>query len=308
MCWEQLSKVNSRRIYADRRVPIATSTASICASSATATIASQADVTQLSSCGTVGSVVIASGAPSTIDLSEITTIQGDFTVDGAVNLTSLRGDSLTEIGGQFYLDGLTVLSTLAFPDLTSVGSIKWLALPALQSLTFTKGITSAGDLLISNTQLNSLDGINLAQASSFDVNNNLYLKTISTQIANISGVLNIEANGKNLSVEFPNLEWAANMTFRNCSDISLPSLATVNGSLGFYENYMLTVNAPNLTSTGRDLAFVANPDLYNITMPQLTTVGGGYQIANNSHLLIIDGFTNLKTVAGALDFTGNFTE
>jgi hypothetical protein len=206
------------------------------------------------------------------------------------------------------LTSLTVLSTLSFPELTSVGSIDWTALPALQELTFTTGVSTADSVTISNTQLNTLDGINLDQVTTFDINNNNYLKTISTQVGNITGSLNIEANGKNLTVDFPNLEWAYNMTFRNCSNILLPSLSTVNGSLGFYENYMSIVSAPNLTSTGGSLAFVANPDLTNISMPLLTTVGGGFQIANNSALMIINGFEELKTVAGALDFTGNFTE
>jgi len=39
----------------------------------------------------------------------------------------------------------------------------------------------------------------------------------------------------------------------------------------------------------------------------LQTIGGGYLIANNSALLIVDGFEALKTVVGALDFSGNFT-
>jgi hypothetical protein len=41
-------------------------------------------------------------------------------------------------------------------------------------------------------------------------------------------------------------------------------------------------------------------------MPVLTTVGGGLTIANNSNLMIIDGFESLKST-GAIDISGNFS-
>jgi len=42
-------------------------------------------------------------------------------------------------------------------------------------------------------------------------------------------------------------------------------------------------------------------------MDSLTTVGG-LQIANNSELVTINGFEKLKTVTGALDVTGNYSD
>merc|ERR1711939_232553 len=69
------------------------------------------------------------------------------------------------------------------------------------------------------------------------IDNNNNLKQFDTQIANITNAVNINANGNQLAVTFPNLIWAANMTFRNVSSIKIPSLATVNGSMGFYGNY-----------------------------------------------------------------------
>ncbi|MCC4873074.1 hypothetical protein, partial [Salmonella enterica] len=72
------------------------------------------------------------------------------------------------------------------------------------------------------------------------------------------------------------------------------------------------LNAPNLTSVGNTangqggLAFFANPSLANITIPMLETVGGAFQIANNSALDAIN-FPDLTQVGGAIDFSGNFT-
>jgi hypothetical protein len=197
-------------------------------------------------------------------------------------------------------------------DLQSVGSIEWVALPALSQLTFPATVSTATSVTISNTFLSTLDGINLNTVGTMQIDNNNRLKTFSTQVANITSQLNINANGNNLQVSFPNLIWAANMTFRNISSISIPSLATVNGSLGFYGNYMTDIAAPNLTTVGSfsnkvgSLAFVANSKLANISMPLLSSVGGAVQIANNTALNAIS-FESLSTVGGAIDFSGNFT-
>jgi hypothetical protein len=230
----------------------------------------------------------------------------------AGQLTSLSSSSIGSIGKAFDLFNLTLLSTLSMTDLQSANNISWNSLPALSSLTFPAVISKASIVLVTNTFLSTLDGINLKTVSSLDINNNNRLKTFSTQVANITSSLNIDSNGKLLDVAFPNLVWVANMTLRNVSSLSIPSLATVNGSLGLYENYFTSVNAPNLTSVGNSgtlqgsLAFVANPSLANISMPSLQSVGGANQIANNSALDAIS-FPALSFVGGAIDFSGNFS-
>ena len=183
-------------------------------------------------------------------------------------MTGLSGAELNSIGGTFELQDLTILSTLSFPSLTSVSSIQWTDLPGLQQLTFTQGISTANDVVISDTQLISLDGINLRTVGNMDINNNPYLTLINTQLANVTQSLTIDANAQNLKVEFPNLIFAYNMTMRNISSISIPSLESINTTLGFYGNYFTSIMAPNLTSVGGDLAIVANAELTNISMPE----------------------------------------
>jgi len=278
----------------------------ICTQS-TATINSNADATALASCSTIsGSIVIGPNVNGPINIDGPEEVTGDFTAENAGTLTTLSSSSIKSIGGDFTLTNLTTLSTLSFAQLTKVGNINWSALPALPSLTFPQSIGEASSVIITNTFLNTLDGINLKTVNTLNINNNNRLKTFSTQVGNIHDLLNIDSNGKDLDVSFPNLLWAANMTFRNCSSISMPSLATINGSLGFYENYFDSLSAPNLTSVGSSFAFVANPALANITIPGLKTVGGAFQIANNSALEDIN-FPALTQVGGAIDFSGNFS-
>jgi len=290
----------------------AAQSASIC-SQATATINSQADATQYASCSTIsGSVLLGSEASGIISLDGPSTITGDLTVNNASGLTQFSSSTIGQIKGTFTLEDLTLLSTLQFNELTAVKAISFVSLPALSSLLFPATVSSAQSVTISNTFLNTLDGINLNTVATLQIDNNNHLTTFSTQVGNITSSATINANGQGLTVSFPNLIWAANLTFRDVASVSIPSLAVINGSLGFYESSVETIFAPNLTSVGNfatgqgSLAFVDNTALTNITMPLLKSVGGADQIANNTDLHAIS-FPALVDVGGAIDFTGNFT-
>ena len=224
-------------------------------------------------------------------------------------ITEISADQLGSITGTFGLSNLTVMSTLSFSSLHTINDINWVGLPALQSLNFPQGVSTANTVLISNTQLNTLAGIELTTVGDMNINNCPYLSTVNVNdITNITGSLNFAANAKDLEITFPNLQGANNMTFINVSAVNMPSLAVVNGSLGFYSDTFQSFAAPNLTSTGGALAFVDCPNLSNISMPSLTQVGGGFLIANNSALLSIDGFPKLGVIVGALDFAGDFNK
>jgi len=291
---------------------VAAAQSSTCTSS-TFTVNTPADATNLATCSTIkGSVLIGPSATDTIDLSGPQQITGDLICANATNLVTLKSSTIGSIGGTFNLNGLTLISTLKMDALTSVGAINWVALPALSQLSFGSTVSQAKSVVISNTFLSTLEGINLDTVATIQIDNNNRLKTFSTQVANITSNLMIFANGQQLNVSFPNLIWAANMTFRAIEEIHIPSLAVVNGSLGFYDSFVSSINAPNLTAVGNtgtgqgSLAFVDNVLLTNITMPLLASVGGADQIANNTLLGGIS-FAALENVGGAIDFSGNFT-
>ena len=222
-------------------------------------------------------------------------------------MTSLSADSLSQIDDSFTLTNVQTMTNLNFPQLYAVDTVDWSGLPNLAGLSFTTGLQKANTLMIQNTELGSLSGINLQEIDILLLANNAFLDEVSMQLGSVSTSLNIEANGRNVQASFPNLEWAYNMTFRNVSSVSFPSLASLNGSLGFYSNYMQSISAPNLTTVGGGLALVSNPELTNLSMPELKTVSGGLQIANNTAFGSINGFPSLTTVDGAIDFNGEFT-
>ena len=262
----------------------------------------------LSSCSTIkGDVTVGTGVTN-LSLSSIQTIEGGLTIKGAAGLISIDCPMLRQIEGAFTLTGLTILSTLSMPSLTKVGSISWTTLPALSSLTFTKGVTEAASVLITDTDLNSLDGINLVTASIFNINNNKRLKVVNVSLGNVTQALSVEFNAKSVNCSFPNLVWANNITLRDAGEASFPNLESVNNSASFINNTFTSVDFPELTKVGQSFAFNSNGALTNVTANSLESVGGTFQLANNTNWKIVDSFTSLKTVSGSIDLSGVFTK
>ncbi|RPA97939.1 hypothetical protein L873DRAFT_1809052 [Choiromyces venosus 120613-1] len=206
------------------------------------------------------------------------------------------------------MQSLTVLSSLSMPELSKVGSISWTTLPALTQLTFTKKVTEASSVLITDTNLSSLDGINLVTAKTFNINNNRYLNIVDVALGNVSEALSVEFNGKSLNCSFPNLMWATNITIREAGSASFPKLSSVNNSIAFIQNNFDSISFPELEKVGQSFAFNGNTKLTNVTANNLVSVGGTFQFANNTAFQNINGFHSLKTVGGSIDWSGTFTK
>ncbi|KAK8056879.1 hypothetical protein PG993_002106 [Apiospora rasikravindrae] len=273
-------------------------------------ISSSGDATQLGNCKSVkGSVTVTPG-DAELDFGKLSQIGGDLTCENNGVIISLKAGSLTSIGKEFRLQNATQLSNLAFTSLNSVGSLKFLSLNGLTALNFgSEGVKKADTVIISDTRLSSLEGINVETVKDLDINNNKFLTKFTSSIKSLSNLLNINANGLKLSVEMPNIEWLANATISNVTEYSSPSLATVNGSLRFDSNFFESVSLLNLTEiqTG-DLSFVGNSAVKNISFPQLTKVGGGFTIANNTELEKLTSFPKLEMIGGAVRLRGSFDD
>ncbi|KAJ8125554.1 hypothetical protein O1611_g8085 [Lasiodiplodia mahajangana] len=276
------------------------------------TISSQADATQAGACSSIANdVVFDVNAGPNIDLSgKLTEIKGKLTVKNNGLLQSLTSSSLETIGGAFQLNNVTSLYSLVFPELSEVGSIDWTTLSSLSEPTFgNPGVTKAQSVVVADTSVSNLDGINVQELTDMNINNNRRLSKFSTSIKTLSNALYVNANALNMTMEMPNLEWIANMTIANVSTFSVPSLKAVNGSMRFDSNYFTEFIAANLTEIhDGDLSFVSNPQLQNISIPLLTRVGGGVTIANNTDLEKIDGLGSLEDVGGAIKMRGSFDE
>ena len=279
---------------------------SACTSSSGFNISSQSDLDNLAQCTTLtGDLVIQSQLASGT-LNTVKTITGNLEILQDITMTYFSAPALQSIGGTFQLINLTILSSLSMPSLTSVGAIDFEILPALQALNF-GGVTSAANVLITDTQLASLNGIQLSTVGTFDINNNFYLKSVSQpSLTAVTSALTIAFNAAGVQVNLPALTTIQNATFRDVGDVQLPSLDNVTGDLGFVQNGMSTINMQNLTSIGQSLSFVNNSALTNVTAPKLATIGGTFLIANNSDYSNIE-FNQVTSVGGSIDWTGTFS-
>ncbi|KAJ5790485.1 uncharacterized protein N7518_007496 [Penicillium psychrosexuale] len=271
-------------------------------------VTTQSDADAVNTCTTIkGDITIDKSYSGDLTLSGIEKITGGLICSGGQNVSSISASSLTSIGKAFDLEGLTTLTLLDFAELDSVGSINWEALPKLQSLSFAKGVTQAGDVSIANTGLTDLTGITLKTVGTFSIQNNRDLKTINiNNLMNATDLISFSGNYDTLEVDLPNLGTGTNMTFQNISSVSLPSLEKLTGQLGFWGTKFETFSAPNLTQTG-DLIFKDNTKLSNISMPVLKTVDGGFTIARDDKLSTIS-LPMLQRVNGAIDFSGTFNK
>jgi hypothetical protein len=219
----------------------------------------------------------------------------------------LSASQLETLDGEMELDGATQLFTVDFPKLKAIDSIKWNALPNLLNLGFTAEVEKADKIDIQNTALRSLKGINIEQVDTMFIANNGFINDIDMQLGNVSDSLTFADNNEDVKVNLPNLIWATNMTFRFCGSVSMPSLETLNGSLGLYNNGFESFSAPNLTSIGQALALVANEKLSNLTFPMLQKINGNLQIANNTKLDKVEGFPALERIGASFDISGNMS-
>jgi len=281
-----------------------------CSVSGTTTIQNSGDATAIAgSCSTfTGSIAVATGTTDDIALDGLKQLNGNLIAKNVTGLKRIGASNLETHQGDMVFDTLTSLAGADFPLLKSVTSLKWSALPVLRELGFTNGLQKASTIDIQNTGLRDLNGISIQQADTINLANNPQITSFGLSLGNVTQSLTIAGTaGNKIKVDLSSLAWAANLTFRYCSDVSLGSLQTLNGSLGFYNNDIETISAPNLTTVGRAIAVIGNDKVNNLTFSQLTQVKADIVIANNSALLEIDGFSQLQKIGGAFDMSGNFS-
>ena len=146
-----------------------TSGNSTCSNTSGFEIQSQSDLDALGSCSTVtGNILIQSVSfdPVTIP-SGIQKITGDLRIGQTKGIVTVQATGLQSIGGTFELLNLTALTTVNAPSLTSVGGINFVILPLFATMTL--GISQAGNVQISDTQLAALNGLSLSSVGDFDI-------------------------------------------------------------------------------------------------------------------------------------------
>ncbi|AJQ08105.1 AHL_G0002740.mRNA.1.CDS.1 [Saccharomyces cerevisiae] len=283
-----------------------TSIPSSCSIGTEATATAQADLDKISGCNTIVGNLTITGDLGSAALASIQEIDGSLTIFNATSLSSFSADSIKKITGDLNMKELTILTSASFGSLQEVDSINMVTLPAIS--TFSTDLQNANNIIVSDTTLESVVGFStLKKVNVFNINNNRYLNSFQSSLQSVSDSLQFSSNGDNTTLTFDDLVWANNITLRDVNSISFGSLQTVNASLGFINNTLPSLNLTQLSKVGQSLSIVSNDELSKAAFSNLTAIGGGFIIANNTQLKVIDGFNKVQTVGGAIEVTGNFS-
>lgn len=264
-------------------------------------------VQEVAACATaVGDITIQGDAFGSIDLSGVKQIFGDLTVVNATQAQTFLAPTLQLISGALTLSRNTILANVNLAQLTTVGTLEFNALPALTATGLTTGITSAEKVVISDTSLTSLEGINVFELKVFDVNNNKDIESIDSGLQSVTDTLNIAFNSDNVDVVLDQLTSANSVVFQSINSFSANNLTSINGSLAVSSSSVDKVQFKNLKSIGKSLTINENDDLEELDFPKLTEIGGALQILDNDKLRTFSGFDKLKTIGGSVSINGTF--
>ncbi|EEB05334.1 cell wall protein Ecm33 [Schizosaccharomyces japonicus yFS275] len=243
---------------------------------------------------------------STLTANGIESVDGDVVVSGDAYLTSMVFPSLKNVTGTFSVNNMIRLSTLSAPVLTKVAGLNLAVLPNLQELQFNAVINQADSVTIDDTDLQTIQGINLDEVDSFTVTNNRYIQDITMADLVKANTIKISANAKGVNVNFGKLSTVGTATFSTVGSVFVGNLKNASGSLGFSNTTLANVSLPYLTEVDQSLYFMYSESLTNLSFPNLTTVGGSLVI-NDTGLTKVSGFSKLTEIGGSLDIYGNFS-
>ena len=270
----------------------------------------------IANCGVVvtGNLLLPADIPVEIDLGNVTTIDGSLVIENTGLLQKITGSQLALVGGNLTLGNVTALSNLSFPALSQVGAINLTGVSSLEFFNFgDPGIQKVSSVLVTNTELNSLAGLDFVNADTVNINNNPFLSDISlhTNIVNVE--INIGANdvtGDGQTLSMPNLTSVSSMILYNVSQLSVPSLQSMD-NFTIYGGGMEDLKCPQLSQIGKSGGggFIIDDCsvLKSVQMPNLTQIGGLLSLTNNTNLTKLDGFPNLEDVGGNAVFSGNIS-
>lgn len=263
-------------------------------------------IASVNACPTaVGDITVQGDNFGSIDLTGVRQIFGNLNIQNST-VESIVAPDLQLVSGEFSISKATRLSTLNLAQLVTVGLLNLDALPALESLGLTSGITSADSVVISNTGLTSLDGIEVFKLTTFDVNNNDAIASIDSSLQEVSDLLSISYNSDQVEVVLDELTKAKNVVFQTVASVSLQNLTEVSGYLSLEGNAAEDFEFPQLTSVGSAVSIIENDDLTEFKFPQLTSVGGALVIEDNEKLRSFSYFPKLKTIGGSVVISGDF--
>ena len=192
-----------------------------------------------------------------------------FNAVNASQVSSISGDSLEVVGAWFDIGNLTTLVTLSFPKLSWIGqTFRIVDVPMLQQLELSTSVTightypTTISAAIINTNLSKIKGFFSDSIQDVQIvdNPNLYFVNLTaTQIllqenSSYTGTLSILSNGPEVQMIMPNLfSVSGDVWLGNCSQLFVPKLQLVNGSMNMLNASLSSLSLPVLEKINGDL-------------------------------------------------------
>lgn len=244
-----------------------------------------------------------------LDFGNIQSVKGGVYVEKSSHLVRIEGSKLQAIGETFSLKSLTSLVSVNLPHLKEARVIEWKVLPILNEAIINDNLGGIKRLTIADTSLSVIEGFrNVDDVEVFQINNNRFLETVKANIKFVRQKLSVHANARETELEMPKLLSAENITVRDTSLAYFPKLETVGSSFELIQNQFSEIQLPNLKTVGGTLGVIENPNLKLANFNNVTDIEGGLMIANNTRLEKIDFFSSLKQIGGAIYFEGKFSD
>lgn len=257
----------------------------------------------------MGSVQIMDFVDPVIDFGSLQNINGDLIIENLPDVVRVQGHNLASVGGSFKINSLTSLTSVYFPVLHHFNAIEWTVVPTLTSLNLAPNISFAKRITISDTSLIGVDVLeNVEDLEVLNINNNRYMEYMKVNVKQVHEQLSISSNSRELKVEFPQLQWANNLTVRDVSLADFPNLKHINHSLEVIENDFDSFEVPNLETIGGTLGLIQNARLHKVDLGSVKIINGGLMVANNSNIDKINFLPQLREIGGAIHFIGTFQE
>jgi hypothetical protein len=215
-------------------------------------------------------LLIEPSATGAISLDGLGSLPVSLNCYDANQITSISSNSLRSVGYWFDIENLSSLITLSFPKLESIGqTLNIVNTPALERLQLAYGASagaiytgSAASLTnITNTGLAEIEGWMNATTHDIWIEYNRNLRTVNLLVYQVLryssgawGDLFIMNNGQTVNVSLPNLfSVGGTFTIGNCSELSIPSLTLVDGSMEMINAHFSSLSAPSLVRINGDL-------------------------------------------------------
>lgn len=234
-------------------------------------------------------------------------IEGSLIISNSENLMRVDAYSLRVITETFKMEKLQALGLIETPNLATVGKLDWQILPLLSQISL-GSLKDVQSIIVSDTSLVSVSKFAGTNLQHLAIQNNRFMENINFDTEEVSSLLQITGNARNVVVKLGELRLAQNISISNVRDLNMTKLRKVAKSMSVVENSFTEVAFPSLTEIGGLLRLADNREAKEATFDAVLDIGGGVLIENNNQLHQISFLPKLRSIGGALELKGNIEE